>query len=101
MNKLTLQTRRLSRDGTDPEPCRIGWWDVIDGRVCLLDSGGKNTGELRVSPKGADPKLLATRMLRSKISTPKSISVARCAIRLWGKSNQQKRPPGYLLPATF
>ena len=72
MNKLTLQTRRPSRDGTDPGAVAEGWWEVIDGRVCLLDSGGKKTGELRTLPDGVDPKLLATRMLQSKISTPKS-----------------------------
>jgi len=70
MNKLILETRRPNRD--DPGAVAEGWWDVIDGRVYLLDSGGKKTGESRTLPAGVDPKLLATRMLRSKISTSKS-----------------------------
>ena len=70
MNKLILETRRPNRD--DPGAVAEGWWDVIDGSVYLLDSGGKKTGESRTLPAGVDPKLLATRMLRSKISTSKS-----------------------------
>jgi hypothetical protein len=69
-NKLTLQTRRPRED--DPGAVEFGWWIVSDGRVHLVDQDGTKTGTSRSLPEGADPKLVATKMLRGKIGARNS-----------------------------
>jgi hypothetical protein len=63
--KLTLQTRRPRED--DPGAVEFGWWIVSDGRVHLVDENGNKTSTSRPLPDGADPQILAVRMLRGKI----------------------------------
>ena len=59
---------RLPRSGCG----RNRHWIVSDAKVWLTDEKGIKTGELRSLPEGVDPKILATRMLRSKIGVRRS-----------------------------
>lgn len=72
VNKLTLQTRRPSRDYSDPGAVEIGYWFVSGDAVHLCDENGTKTGTSRPRSDGADPKILAIRMLRGKIGARNS-----------------------------
>jgi hypothetical protein len=69
--KLTLQTRRPSKDYSDPGAVEIGYWTVVGKRVYLCNEKGTKTGSSRVLTEGQDPKLVATALLRGKISVRK------------------------------
>jgi hypothetical protein len=68
-NKLILQTRRPSKDYSDPGAVEIGYWIESDGKVYQTDENGNKTGQSRTLPEGADPKNLAIRMLRERVNT--------------------------------
>ena len=77
-NKLTLQVRRPSRDGSDPGVVEIGYWIVSGDRVYLTDN---KTGQSRTLPEGADPKNVAITMLRERVNT-KRVSFNRPLVYL-------------------
>jgi hypothetical protein len=70
--KLILQTRRPSRDYSDPGAVEFGWWIVSDGAVHLCDENGTKTGQSRTLTEGQDPKILAIGMPRGRIGVRKS-----------------------------
>jgi hypothetical protein len=65
--KLTLQTRRPSRDGLDPGAVEVGHWIVSSDSVHLCDENGVKTGHSRRLPEGGDPRNVAVAMLRGRI----------------------------------
>jgi hypothetical protein len=71
-NKLTIQTRRPSHDYRDPGAVEIGWWIVSGDKVYLTDELGNKTGQSRTLPEGADPTILATRMLRERVNVKRT-----------------------------
>jgi hypothetical protein len=67
---IYLQTRRPSRDGTDPGTIEEGWYVVTDGYVQLTDrDGSKVRGEFVGRPigNGETAKEVAVRMLRARV----------------------------------
>jgi hypothetical protein len=65
--KLVLQTRRPSRDYSDPGAVEIGYWVVSGDSVHLCDENGAKTGTSRRLPEGTDPRNLAVVMLRDRV----------------------------------
>jgi hypothetical protein len=65
--KLVLQTRRPSKDYSDPGAVEIGYWFVSGDTVHLCDENGAKTGHSRRLGEGQDPRILAVGLLRGRI----------------------------------
>lgn len=68
IKEVIITTRAPSRPG-DPGNCEIGFYFIADGFVQLCSEDGKPKGKKAKLNEGADPRLVAGRLMHEAFAT--------------------------------